>query len=185
MRERFEFDPAHTILGFSAKHLAVTTVRGRFQKFSGWMEGNLDAPSDVSGELTAEVASITTGVEMRDDDLRSPNFFDAEQYPTLSFRLTGAEKVDDQTYRLHGNLTIRGATRPLTLTATVEGETPNPFGPGRRVGATATGQLNRIDYGLNWDGLAGTVPLAGHNIKLEIDAELVVTPIGAEAATGA
>lgn len=178
MRERFEIDPAHTVIGFSTKHLAVTTVRGQLAKFSGWFEGDQSDPSDVRGEVTVYVQSITTGVDQRDTHLRSGDFFESETYPTITFQLTAVEPAGNDDYRVRGELTMKGTTRPIALDAKLEGETPDPFGSGgRRLGVSLTGQLNRKDFGLNWDGLAGTVPLAGNLIKLQIDAELVAQAI--------
>jgi polyisoprenoid-binding protein YceI len=171
---RYEIDPNHTNVGFSAKHLAVSTVRGQFSKFDGYFEGPDEDPTKARGEVKVEVSSLDTRTEMRDNHLRSADFFDAEKYPYITFKVTGIEPVDGDTYKVHGDLTIKETTKPITLEATIEGRTPDPFGGKERLGITAKGQLNRMDFGLNWDGLAGAVPLAGHNIKLEIDAEIVV-----------
>ena len=174
MTERYELDPAHTLIGFTAKHLAVTTVRGSFGKFSGWVEGDRDNPASLTGEVTVDIASITTGVEQRDGHLRSPDFFHAEEHPTAVYRPVSARPLGDNRFRVDGELIIRQVTRPLALDVTVEGELDHPFQPGHRiVSVTATGQLNRKDFGLNWDGLAGAIPLASNEIKLQIEAELV------------
>ncbi|MGH7777922.1 MAG: YceI family protein [Candidatus Dormibacterales bacterium] len=172
MTERYELDPAHTQIGFSAKHLGFTTVRGTFQSFSGWIEGDRGT-LDVAGEVSVDVASATTGQPKRDGHLQSSDFFEVETYPRATYRITGARKVGEGAYRIDGELTLKATTRPLSLNAVVSGEIENPFQPGGRiVSVTATGELNRMDFGVNWDGLAGAVPLAGHVIKLEIEAEL-------------
>lgn len=181
MKERFEIDPYHTLIGFSAKHLGVSTVRGNFGTFSGSFEADREDLSTVAGEVTIDVASISTGVDQRDGHLKSADFFEAEKYPKITFRPTRVEKQDEQTYRVEGDLTIKETTRPVSLEAVFEGETPNPMGPGTRLGFSALGQLNRMDYGLNWDGLAGAIPLAGHTIRIQIDSELVATPVEAGA----
>ncbi len=174
MTERYELDPAHTLIGFTAKHLGVTQVRGSFQKFSGWVEGEPANPASLTGEITVDVASLTTGVEQRDNHLRSSDFFDAEKYPTAVFRPTSAEQIGDHAYRVTGDLTIREVSRPLTLEVKVEGQLQHPFQPDRKlVAISATGELKRKDFGLNWDGLAGAIPLASNEIKLSIEAELV------------
>src|SRR5207302_8073070 len=85
----------------------------------------------------------------------------------------GIEKIGDESYRVRGDLTIKETTRPVELTGTIEGRLPDPFGGRERLGVSATGQVNRMDFGLNWDGVAGAVPFAGHTIKLAIDAEIV------------
>ncbi len=171
---RYEIDPAHTNIGFTAKHLAVTTVHGHFAKFDGSFEGPDDDMTKARGTIKVEVASLSTRNDQRDTHLKSADFFDAEKYPYLTFSLSGIEKIDDESYRVRGDLTIKETTRPVELTGTIEGRLPDPFGGRERLGVSATGQVNRMDFGLNWDGVAGAVPFAGHTIKLAIDAEIVV-----------
>jgi polyisoprenoid-binding protein YceI len=171
---RYELDPNHSTVGFSAKHLAVATVRGRFTRFEGQFEGPVDDATKVSGDARVEVASITTNTDQRDNHLLSADFFEAEKYPYITFKITSIEKKSADKYAVRGDLTIKATTKPITLDATVEGRIPDPFGGKERIGVTATGQLNRMDFGLNWDGIAGAVPIASHNIKLEIDAAIVV-----------
>jgi len=171
---RYEIDPAHTNIGFTAKHLAVTTVHGHFAKFDGSFEGPDDDMTKARGTIKVEVASLSTRNDQRDTHLKSADFFDAEKYPYLTFSLSGIEKIDDESYRVRGDLTIKETTRPVELTGTIEGRLPDPFGGRERLGVSATGQVNRMDFGLKWDGVAGAVPFAGHTIKLAIDAEIVV-----------
>jgi polyisoprenoid-binding protein YceI len=179
---RYEIDPAHTNIGFTAKHLAVTTVHGHFAKFEGGFEGPDDDLTKARGSVTVEVASLSTRNDMRDTHLKSADFFDVEKYPYAKFSVTRIEKIDDENYRIRGDLTIKDTTRPIELTGTIEGRLPDPFGGRERLGVSATGQLNRMDFGLNWDGVAGAIPLAGHTIKLELDSEIVVKASEAEAA---
>src|ERR1700694_5672358 len=171
---RYEIDPAHTNVGFSAKHLAVSTVRGQFSKFEGFFEGPDDDLTKARGEVKVDVASIDTRTEQRDNHLRSADFFDAEKFPYMTFKVTGVEPIDSETFRVLGDLTIKETTKPIKLEATLEGRVADPFGGKERLGITAKGQINRMDFGLNWDGIAGAVPMASHTIKLEIDAEIVV-----------
>ncbi len=171
---KYEIDLAHTHLGFTAKHLGVSTVRGRFNKFEGSFEGPDDDYTKARGEVKVEVATLESRSEQRDTHLRSADFFDVEKYPYITFKLTGIEPVDEENFRVKGDLMIKDVTRPVTLEATVEGRLPDPFGGKERIGVSARGQLNRMDFGLNWDGVAGAVPFASHTIKLEIDAEIVV-----------
>jgi len=171
----YEIDKAHTTVGFTAKHLAVSTVRGQFNKFDGRFEGPDDDVTKTTGEVKVEVASIDTRTEMRDNHLRSADFFEAEKYPYITFKLTKLEPIDDEKFRVHGDLTIKDTTRPVVLDATLEGRVPDPMTGGKeRLGITARGQLNRMDFGLNWDGIAGAIPIASHTIKLEVEAEIVV-----------
>ncbi len=171
---RYEIDPAHTNVGFSAKHLAVSTVRGQFSKFEGSFEGPEDDVTQARGEVKIDVASLSTRTEQRDNHLRSADFFNAEQFPYLTFKVTGIEPVEGDTYLVRGDLTIKATTKPITLEANLEGRVADPFGGKERLGLTAKGQINRMDFGLNWDGLAGAVPMASHTVKLEIDAEIVI-----------
>ncbi len=171
---RYEIDPAHTHIGFTAKHLAVSTVHGEFAKFDGFFEGPDDDVTKARGTVTVDVTSINTRNDVRDNHLRSADFFDAATYPTMTFEISGIERLEGENYLVRGNLSIKDVTRPIALDGTVEGRTPDPFGGKERLGLTATGQLNRMDFGLNWDGLAGAIPLAGHTIKLNLDAEIVV-----------
>jgi polyisoprenoid-binding protein YceI len=171
----YEIDKAHTTVGFTARHLAVSTVRGQFNKFDGRFEGPDDDVTKTTGEVKVEVASIDTRTEMRDNHLRSADFFEAEKYPYITFKLTKLEPIDDEKFRVHGDLTIKETTRPIVLDATLEGRVPDPMTGGKeRLGISARGQLNRMDFGLNWDGIAGAIPIASHTIKLEVEAEIVV-----------
>ena len=179
---RYEIDPAHTNIAFSAKHLAVTTFHGHFSKFEGGFEGPDDDPTKARGEVKVDVSSLSTRNDQRDTHLRSADFFDVEKYPYMTFEVTGIERIDEDNYKLRGDLTIKETTRPLELKGTIEGRLADPFGGKERLGVSATGQLNRMDFGLNWDGVAGAVPFAGHQIKLTIDAEIVVKAAEAAAA---
>jgi len=171
----YEIDKAHTTVGFTARHLAVSTVRGQFNKFDGRFEGPDDDVTKTTGEVKVEVASIDTRTEMRDNHLRSADFFEAEKYPYITFKLTKLEPIDDEKFRVHADLTIKETTRPIVLDATLEGRVPDPMTGGKeRLGISARGQLNRMDFGLNWDGIAGAIPIASHTIKLEVEAEIVV-----------
>ncbi len=171
---KYEIDQHHTHLGFTAKHLGVSTVRGRFNKFEGAFESPDDDYTKARGEVKIEVASLESRSDQRDTHLRSADFFDIEKYPYITFRLTSVEAIDAESFRVKGDLTVKDVTKPITLDARIEGRMADPFGGRERVGITARGQLNRMDFGLNWDGLAGAVPFASHTIKLEVDAEIVV-----------
>jgi polyisoprenoid-binding protein YceI len=170
---KYEIDQGHTHIGFTAKHLGVSTVRGRFNKFEGQFEGP-DDYTEARGEVKVEVASLESRSDQRDTHLRSGDFFDVGKYPYITFKLTSVEPVDEANFRVTGDLTVKDITKPIVLEATIEGRMPDPFGGKERVGISARGQMNRMDWGLNWDGLAGAVPFASHTIKLEVDAEIVV-----------
>ncbi len=173
MRKRYDFDPMHTRLGFSAKHMMVTTVRGHFGKFAGYVEVEDDDPTTATGEVTVETASVDTGVEMRDNDLRSDHFFDVERYPELRFVITGVEALGGERYRVRGDLTIRDATKPVELEAEMEGRLNDPWG-NERVAVSASGELNRRDWNMTWNQIleAGRL-LVSEQVKLELEAALV------------
>lgn len=173
MTKRYDVDKNHSRIGFSAKHLAITTVRGQFNEFSGYVEGDPDSPASAKGEVTVDLGSVSTNSEMRDNHLRSSDFFEAEKHPKMTWRLTGIEKTGDDTYEVQGDLTLKGVTRPITLEATLEGRIPDPFGGEERIGVVATGSINRKDWGVNWEGVMGSVPVASDTIKIEIEAALV------------
>ena len=174
---RYEIDPSHTNVGFSARHLAVSTVHGRFNKFEGFFEGPDDDLTKARGTVKIDVASLESRSDQRDTHLRSADFFDVEKYPEMTYAITSIEKVDSENYRVHGDLTIKDVTKPVVLDAAVEGRMPDPFGSKERLGLSAKGQFNRMDFGLNWDGVAGAVPFASHTIKLNLDAEIVVKAV--------
>src|SRR4030081_1547847 len=111
----YEIDKAHTTVGFTDKRLAVSTVRGQFNKFDGRFEGPEDDVTKTHGEVKVEVASIDTRTEMRDNHLRSADFFEAEKYPYITFKLDRVEPVDSETFRVHGDLTIKHTTKPIVL----------------------------------------------------------------------
>ena len=172
---RYDIDHGHTHVGFTAKHLAVSTVHGEFAKFDGYFEGPTDDLTQARGRVTIDVSSLNTRNEQRDGHLRSADFFDVEKYPTMTFEVTGIERLEGESYLVRGDLTIKETTRPIALDATIEGRMPDPFGGAvERLGISASGQLNRMDFGLNWDGVAGAVPFASHTIKLDLDGEIVV-----------
>lgn len=171
---RYEIDHGHTHVGFTAKHLAVSTVHGEFAKFDGYFEGPDGDLTKARGKVTIDIKSLNTRSEQRDTHLRSADFFDVEKYPTMTFEVTGIEQLEGESYLVRGDLTIKDVTKPIALDATIEGRVPDPFGAIERIGVSATGQLNRMDFGLNWDGVAGAVPFAGHTIKLSLDGEIVV-----------
>jgi polyisoprenoid-binding protein YceI len=171
---KYEIDPQHTHIGFTAKHLAVSTVRGRFNKFEGSFEGPDDDYTKARGEVKVEVDSLESRSDQRDTHLRSGDFFDVAKYPYITFKLTGIEPVDDENFRVRGDLTVKDITKPVVLDATIEGRMPDPFGAKERLGISLRGQINRMDWGLNWDGVAGAVPFASHTIKLEVDSEIIV-----------
>jgi polyisoprenoid-binding protein YceI len=171
---KWELDPENSSVEFVCKHV-FTNVRGMFQKPSGTVLLDEATPAISKVNATIDVKSITTGVEERDTHLRGPDFFDAAKYPVITFASTSFTKSSATSYSVTGNLTMHGVTKPVTLAVTA----PPPFthAGGIRRGIEATTSVNRKDFGLRWDFPGeGAGVVVGDNIKLTIDAELVLQP---------
>jgi len=165
-------DPLHSEVGFSVRHMMVSKVRGKFTKFSGELvTGENPLASSVTAEI--DLASIDTGAEQRDGHLRSPDFFDTENHPAMSYRSTGIRAKGDG-YVVDGELTLKGVTKNVPLTLELNGFGPDPYG-GTRAGFTATGEINRQDFGVTWNAAmehGGVVVSDKVNLHLEIEAVL-------------
>lgn len=166
-------DPVHTHIGFVIKHMMVSKVRGQFTTFSGQIV-TADNPLDSSANATIEVASIDTNNDMRDNHIRSADFFDAEHHPTMTFTSTGVRYENDQFY-IDGDLTIRGTTRPVTLTVEEFGFGPNPQG-GTKAGFSANTEINRSDFGVSYNGpIPGGGVALGEAVQIVLDVEADLT----------
>lgn len=166
-------DPAHTNVEFAVRHLMISTVKGRFGDVKGTVALDLANPAAGSVDVTLAAASIDTRNADRDTHLRSPDFFDAERFPTLRYVSRRVEPQADGTFRLIGDLTIRGVTREVPLVATLEGTGRDPWG-GERAAFSATGRVNRADFGLVWNTLLETGGVAvGDEVKMTVESELV------------
>jgi polyisoprenoid-binding protein YceI len=164
-------DPTHTDIQFSAKHMMVTTVRGKFTDVEGTLVLDEADPAASHGTFTVSAASLQTGVEQRDGHLRSADFFATEQYPRITFVSTSVEPRGGNDYRVTGDLTIRDQTKPVTFDVEFLGTYPGFNGP--RAGFHATTRLNREDWGLTWNvALEAGGWLVGKEVKLEIDLAL-------------
>jgi len=166
-------DPSHSSVEFVVRHLVVTKVKGRFGTFEGTVTVDPTDPLGSSVDVTLQVASIDTRDEQRDAHLRSPDFFDSEQFPTITFR-SSALRADGSDYEVDGDLTIKGVTKPVTLSLEYNGTSPDPWG-GIRAGFSAETEINRRDFGLDFDVKLDTGgALVGEKIKilLEIEATL-------------
>ena len=163
-------DPAHSRVEFAVKHMGIATVRGNFGTFEGKLEIGADG-AHASGH--AETASINTDEPQRDAHLRSPDFFDAEVNPQVSFSSTEITPVDEDTFRITGDLTMHGITRPVTLHAEVQGVDIDPWG-NERVGLEITGQLNRSDWEMKFNQALGSGNmLVSDKVKLALDISAV------------
>jgi polyisoprenoid-binding protein YceI len=169
----YRLDPAHSRIGFVARHAMVTKVRGSFKELSGTGTWDVEDPSRSRLELTIEGASIDTGNADRDAHLRSNDFLDLEQHPQITFTSTAVAQVADDTYRVTGDLTIKGVTRPVTFDLVYTGSALDPFG-NQRVGFEGTTTINRKDWGVNWNAAleAGGV-LVSEKVTLELDVSAI------------
>lgn len=167
---RFTIDKQHTVIGFTAKHMMVSKVRGRFAEFDGSLE-LADDPTASSIAVTINAGSISTGVDDRDGHLKSPDFLDVENHEALTFESTEIRHVGGGEFVIVGDLTIRAATKPVELKATFEGVGVNPWGV-QVVGFSASTEIDREEWGLTWNAALETGGvLVGKTIKLEIEAE--------------
>lgn len=146
----WDFDPAHTRIGFSAKHAMVTTVRGSFNDIEGSIHVDLDDISRSSVTVTLGVASIDTRNQQRDDHLRSPDFFDAEKWPEITFVSTNIDQIEENDFAVSGDLTIRDITRQVMLPLTLIGVQQDAMGQ-LRAGFEGSRRVNRRDFGLEWN----------------------------------
>jgi len=175
-RQTWQIDPAHSAAQFSVRHMMVSTVRGTFEKTSGAALWDGKDITTASIEATIETASVTTREPKRDAHLKSADFFDAERFPTLTFKSTRIEPAGPGKAKMIGDLTIRGVTRRVVFD--VEGPTPaikDPYG-NLRAGATATTKISRQDFGVSWNSVldAGGV-VVGDEVTITIDMEIVRT----------
>ncbi len=165
----WNLDPAHTTVGFSARHLMAAKVRGSFKKFSGTVTIG-ETLGESSVEVTIDAASIDTGVEDRDNHLRSADFLDVETYPTLEFVSTAVREKGDG-YQVDGDLTIRGTTNPVTLALDYHGLVTDPWGNDKALFSAST-EIDRETWGLTWNqALEAGGWLVGKKVKIEIEAQ--------------
>ncbi len=171
-RTTWKLDPTHTAVEFSAKHLMITTVKGRITDFEGTIFTDEKNPKNSSVEVTLKASSLDTRTDQRDQHLRSADFLDVEKYPEIKFRSTRIEGSKKE-FKLIGDLTIRDVTREITLDVQFEGETKDPWG-GERAGFSATGKIDRRDFGLTWNQALETGGLVvGNDIKLNLEVEAI------------
>jgi polyisoprenoid-binding protein YceI len=179
----WNLDPAHSQIEFAVRHMMVTTVRGQFHKFTAAVDFDEANPERSTVEAHIDASSIDTGVEGRDAHLRSADFFDTADYPELAFRSTAIERSGEG-YKIDGDLTIRGQTRPVTLDAEIGGVVPNMQG-GRRAGFSASTKISRKAWGLTWNGaLESGGVLVGDDIKITMDLAAVQAEPAAPKAVG-
>ena len=174
MKNTYQIDPAHSSANFSIRHMMVTNVRGSFKKVTGTVVYDPENPSASTVNAEIDASSINTNEDQRDTHLRSADFLHVEQFPTITFRSTKVEKTGDDEFKIQGDLTIHGITKPVTLE--VEGPAPegkDPWG-NTRTGATAKTKIKRSDFGLTWNAALETGGiLVGDDLKIELDLSLI------------
>ncbi len=168
---KWAIDPAHSEITFKVKHLMISNVKGEFRTFQADIDGEDFTKSTISAYIDA--SSISTNNNDRDTHLKSPDFFEVEKYPEITFVSTSLKKVDDNAFELIGNLTIKGVTKEIKLDTEFGGFMKDPYG-NEKAGFSINGKLNRKDFGLNWNAAleAGGV-MVGNEIKINAEVQFV------------
>ncbi|HEX4231966.1 MAG TPA: YceI family protein [Bryobacteraceae bacterium] len=174
MKQTFTIDPAHSSANFSIRHLMITNVRGSFSNVTGTVVYDPANPSDSSIQAEIDANSLSTGDAQRDGHVKSPEFLHVEQHPKITFQSTKVEKTGDGEFKVTGNLTLHGTSKPVVLT--IDGptaETKDPWG-NIRVGASATAKIKRSDFGVVWNATLETGGVAlSDDLKIELELSLV------------
>ncbi|HLX06315.1 MAG TPA: YceI family protein [Thermoanaerobaculia bacterium] len=174
----YKADPVHSKVGFSIRHF-VSEVDGRFGDFDGAVKFDAQHPADSGVQFTIQAASINTNNEARDKHLKSPDFFDAAKFPTLSFTSTKVTPKGDKTFDVTGNLTIKGVTKTVTVPAKFRGEMKTAMG--ERAGFESSFTINRLDYGVSWNrAVEGGGAMLGDDVDISIRIEAVRQPAAAK-----
>jgi polyisoprenoid-binding protein YceI len=165
----YDLDPVHSRIGFAAKHAMVTTVRGQFNTYTGEIHLDEDNVANSTARLEIDAASVDTGNEQRDDHIRNADFFEVEKHPKITFVSTSAEQKNDHDFVLHGDLTIRGKTLPVSIDFEKTGAAVDPWG-NFRVGFEGKTKIDRTDWGVSFNAPLGTGGLViGEKVTLEFD----------------
>ncbi|MCL2761068.1 MAG: YceI family protein [Desulfuromonadales bacterium] len=166
-------DPVHTTVGFKVQHLTISNVKGIFETVSGTLNINDEDITKSTMDIRIDTNSINTHVKMRDDDLRSPNFFDVKKYPEMTFVSKNISKTGENSFKVEGYLKLHGIIKPVTLNVkNLSREIKDPWG-GIRRGVTATAKINRTDFGI---GATEPASLIGDEISITLDVEIVKQP---------
>ncbi|MFE4867627.1 YceI family protein [Streptomyces sp. NPDC056682] len=165
----YTIDPSHSSIGFTVRHAMVTNVRGSFADHEGTLILDGTNPATSAASIDVRIASVDTGIADRDDHLRSADFFDAEQFPLMSFRSTEAQELGGDKYRMVGDLTIKGVTRPLAIDLEFNGTATDPYG-NQRIGFEGSAEILRSDWGLTWNAALETGGVVvSDKVKLTFD----------------
>src|ERR1051325_774028 len=167
----YRIDPAHSIIGFAIRHMEINWIEGRFKDFTGTIHYDESDITKSSVEFTAKVESIDTGIEPRDKHLRTADFFEAAKYPEMTFKSTRVERKGKDSYVLHGDLTLKGVTKPVALPFTITGAVKAPRG-NTRFGINAQTKINRRDFGINYgNALSGGGFDVGNEVTINLNLE--------------
>jgi polyisoprenoid-binding protein YceI len=179
---RWTFEPGHTAAEFSVRHMMVTHVRGSFKNVKGTLEFDPSSPESAKMQAVIDAATLWSGEPQRDEHLKSGDFLDVEHHPKITFESNRVELMGPNDAKVHGRVTIRGVTKPLTLRVQFLGTWQTPWwedgvdkGPRTRAGFAATGRLNRKDFGVNWNSTldrGGVV--VGDDVEITLDAEAIL-----------
>jgi polyisoprenoid-binding protein YceI len=170
---KWAVDPTHSEIGFKVKHMMFTNVSGQFTKFTAEANTNGDSFEAASFSFSGDIDSVSTGNADRDGHLLSPDFFDAAQFPKITFESTAFNKKNEGEYTLNGNLSLHGETKPVSLDVEFGGIAKDPWG-NTKAGFTITSKLNRKDFGLTWNSALETGGvLVGEEVKLAIELQFV------------
>ena len=172
----YQIDSAHSIAGFTVRHMMVSNVSGAFAKLAGTVDFDSNNPSQSKVDVTIDAASVDTRNSGRDNDLRSVNFFDVATYPAITFKSTRVDRAGEGRYRVVGNLTMHGVTKEVVLD--VDGPTPEVQAQGSfRAGASATTKIDRKDFGITWNrALDSGGVVVSDEVRINIEVELVRKP---------
>lgn len=177
-KTRWEIDPAHSEIIFKARHLVISTVKGQFDKFAGWVETQGDSWENAEAYFEAEIDSVDTNNDQRDTHLKSDDFFNAEKYPKMTFRSTKIEKTGDSSYKMTGDLTMRDTTKKVELKVEHGGTATDPYGQ-TKAGFEINGKVNRKEFGLKWNAVteAGNM-VVSDEIRLDLNVQLTKVEAG-------
>jgi len=170
---KWVIDPTHSEIGFKVKHMMFTNVSGKFEKFDATIEAEGDDFENAKIEFSGAIDSVSTGNADRDGHLLSADFFDAAQYPTITFKATSFKKIDEGDYELTGDLSLHGQTKSVKLAAEYSGQMKDPWG-NTKAGFALTGKINRKDWGLNWNSALETGGvLVSEEVRLSIELQFI------------
>lgn len=174
LAEKFTIDPSHSSTHFSITHLVIAKVKGRFDKFEGSFDFDEKTQKLDNVNVTIDAASINTNEKKRDEDLRSPNFFNVAKYPKITFKSLKTLYKDSKPHKLEGLLTIHGVTKPVILEIDYKGAITDPMGL-RRIAFEAETKIDRTDFGITWNkAIEAGQFLVGHEVKIDIEGEAIL-----------